>query len=657
MIDAMRALGLKGMAGAFDEAVTAGVHRQRTITEILSDLLRAEAAHRHAASIRYRMSAARLPVVKDIDAFVFENTPVNEGLVRSLHAGSFLPGKRNIVLVGGTGTGKTHLAIAITASVVRAGARGRYFNTVDLVTRLTETQKLTLRILARQVEAQLALRCEIIRRDLQAAQQTTTLESLRWTANHDGLTTLLNRNAFEERLSDAVRCACADHGRAAVMLVDIDHFKQVNDANGHDAGDALLHTFATRLREVVRSNDIVGRLGGDEFGIITPGFGSDEQLARWIQSVNQRLREPFVHAGRSIECRASIGVAIYPDHADNADSLMKCSDLALAAAKTQRACAVTFEPKMAADFDRERCLLAAARSALDLDEIVPYYQPKVELKSGRLSGFEALMRWKRSDGTVGLPEQFAPAFADTELSAAIGDRMISRVLEDMHGWLVAGVSFGHVAINACAGDFAANDFGERIVEMLASRGIPPSMIEIEVTEGIFMGRGSFHVERALKLLSANGVRIALDDFGTGYASLTHLRRFPVDVLKIDRSFVAGLGQNDDDYAIVRSVMALGKGLGIALVAEGIETIEQASMLDEGACDIGQGFLFGAAVSASEVLATIERIGVRLDQSFELQPEHRLRKRNEGVRSTSNPSRRSRSAARMTKKEIGAAYLY
>ena len=142
MIDAMRALGLKGMAGAFDEAVTTGVQRQRTITEILSDLLRAEAAHRHAASIRYRMSAARLPVVKDIDAFVFENTPINEGLVRSLHAGSFLPGKRNIVLVGGTGTGKTHLAIAITASVVRAGARGRYFNTVDLVTRLEEEARI-----------------------------------------------------------------------------------------------------------------------------------------------------------------------------------------------------------------------------------------------------------------------------------------------------------------------------------------------------------------------------------------------------------------------------------------------------------------------------------------------------------------------------------
>lgn len=391
--------------------------------------------------------------------------------------------------------------------------------------------------------------------------------------------------------------------RPAVILIDVDFFKQINDSLGHDAGDAVLCNFASCLRDVVRAGDTVARLGGDEFGIVLTSVKDPAQLDAIVHSLSERLREKLEYNGRLIDCRASIGVAIYLDHAVTVESLIKCGDLALGVAKLTRGCAITFHPDMEENFERDINMIELARSAIENDQILPYYQPKIDLSTGQLAGFEALLRLKKADG-LGLPDSIRAAFLDTELALVIGTRMISRVLDDMKNWVGAGIDFGQIAINTCAGDFAANDFAERLLHELQTRGLSPNLIEVEVTESVFLGRGSHYVWRALTTLSAHGARISLDDFGTGFASLTHLKQFPVNILKIDQSFVAGLCESADDAAIVRALIGLGHSLGMETVAEGIETKAQAAFVTKCGCTLGQGFLFGKAVSANDLPSLI-----------------------------------------------------
>ena len=465
---------------------------------------------------------------------------------------------------------------------------------------LTEVQQATLQVLASQVESLLELRSALIERDAQVAAQSQLTERLRHVAEHDGLTGLPHRELFRRRVVAAMRDAERDGTRVALMLVDVDHFKQINDSLGHDVGDALLCSFADRLRAVVRATDTVARLGGDEFGVLLSGIDRDEEIATIVRSLNERLQQPMKHRGRMVDCRASIGLAVFPDHANTAEKLTKCSDLALAVAKRARGCVETFCPSMAEEFERDTRMLAVAREAIANRRIVAHYQPKIDLSTGVLVGFEALVRCSRLGFAPMLPEFFGPAFADRELALAISRQMLSRVLDDIRGWVDRGLAFGHVAINTGAADFYANDFAERLLAEIEIRGLKPDMIELEVTEGVFLGRGSHHVARALSILSECGVRVALDDFGTGYAALTHLKQFRVDVLKIDRSFVSGIGINVDDSAIVRALIGLGQSLGIETVAEGIETLAQAEFVKAHGCDIGQGFLFSAAQGPEHV---------------------------------------------------------
>ncbi len=479
---------------------------------------------------------------------------------------------------------------------------------IDPVARqgLTPIEETTLRTLASQVEALLELRRLLIEREAQVAAQSLLSEKLRYVAEHDELTGLPRRDLFNKQLIEAMRHAKQTGERIALLFVDVDHFKLINDSLGHDAGDALLCGFAQKLRIILRDTDSAARLGGDEFGVILGGIGRQQQIAELVTSLNQRLQEPIPHRGRMINCKASIGLAVYPDHAADAEGLMKCADLALAEAKLSRGRVETFNPRMMEQFDRETDMLSVAREGLESGRIVAHYQPKIDLTTGALVGFEALVRCKTVDNVMIMPDNFAQAFDDRELAVAISSKMISSVLDDIRGWVDRGLSFGHVAINTGAADFSPNTFAETLLNQIALRGLAPSMIELEVTEGVFLGRGSQHVARALAVLSKAGVRIALDDFGTGYASLTHLKQFRVDVLKIDRSFVAGIGINFDDTAIVRALIGLGKSLGIATVAEGIETIAQAEFVRSHGCGVGQGFLFGKAQPREFVPAMIDR---------------------------------------------------
>ena len=435
--------------------------------------------------------------------------------------------------------------------------------------------------------------------------EKTAEERIRWSASHDPLTRLANRALFQEKLDHAIGQARHRGEAVGVLMLDLDHFKQVNDSLGHDVGDALLKMFAERLRSVVRQRDTVARLGGDEFAIVVPRLHSKDDLLRLSRSIQERMRAPFVHAGRVLDCRVSSGASMFPDHARSAKEILKCADTALYAAKAAgRATVTLYEPHMRDDLRRRVSMVQLARNAIDDDRVVPYYQPKLDLQTGRVDGFEALLRWRNEKGRICPPGTIEAAFEDLEVAAAISDRMIDRVIADMRGWLDRGVAFRHVAVNAAAAEFRRDNFAERVLESLRRADIPTRCFQLEVTETVFLGRGAEYVHRALALLNAQGVKIALDDFGTGYASLRHLKQFPVDIIKIDQSFVRDMEIDPGDEAIVRAVINLGKSLNIHVVAEGIESAVQAERLQRLGCDFGQGFLFSKAVGAGRVPALV-----------------------------------------------------
>jgi len=438
--------------------------------------------------------------------------------------------------------------------------------------------------------------------------QKTAEEKARWAADHDALTQLPNRLLLQQRIDDSIREAATTGGHFAVLLLDVDHFKRINDMLGHDAGDSLLCTFADRLREACRTDDMIARLGGDEFAILLPHVRDEDQVFAAVEAILARLREPCIHDGRVLDCHASIGASIYPHQGKSRAELLKNADVALYAAKAAgRANLKLFKPEMRMELQKRASMLNLARDALQQDRITPFYQPKVDLRTGRIAGFEALLRWRDHSGRVHLPDTVAAAFDDVNLAAEISDRMIGHVIEDLQRWRDAEVAFEHVAVNAAAAEFRRGDFAERLLERLRSADLPAASLQIEVTETVFLGRGADYVERALKLLSGAGVKIALDDFGTGYASLSHLKQFPVDIIKIDRSFVRDLEGDPEDAAIIDAVIQLGRSLGIKVTAEGIETEAQHDLLCAKGCDYGQGFLYGRAIPFDEVAPLVRRV--------------------------------------------------
>ena len=439
-------------------------------------------------------------------------------------------------------------------------------------------------------------------------EEKTAEERMRWSASHDALTGLANRADFQDELDHALELARKSDGCVGLLIIDLDHFKQINDALGHAAGDRLLQAFAGRLRTAVRAGDRIARLGGDEFAILVPDLLSEQRFVELCNSIHERLREPFIEKGRVLDCRVSIGAAIYPQHGTKPKDMLICADMALFAAKRAgRSTTIMYSPLLSVEMQRGTSMVKTARTAVQENRIAPYYQPKLDLADGSVVGFEALLRWRDKRNRVQLPATIEAAFGDHEVAAAISDRMIELAIADMRKWLDNGVCFGHVAVNASAAEFRRDDLAERILKSLHEAKIPPEYFQLEVTEMVFLGRGAEYVQRALALLSSKGIKIALDDFGTGYASLRHLKQFPVDILKIDRSFVRNMENDPDDDAIIRAVVNLGKNLGIKVVAEGIENMNQAERLIGLGCDYGQGFLFSKAVPANRVPALVAHL--------------------------------------------------
>jgi diguanylate cyclase (GGDEF)-like protein/PAS domain S-box-containing protein len=460
-----------------------------------------------------------------------------------------------------------------------------------------------------------------IARDI--THQKSAEDRVRWAANHDALTQLPNRTLFQRSLDRQLGEARDTGGRFTVLMMDLDNFKRTNDALGHDAGDALLMEFATRVRRALRGDDVVARFGGDEFAVLLSNVGTEEEVEDAVASITVALKAPCIFDGKLIDIRTSIGACSYPSQGTTRTELLKNADIALYVAKAAgRGVHKLFAPEMRAEMQNRMSMLSIAREALTHELIEPHYQPKYDLRTGELDGFEALLRWQHPQEGLQGPETLAAAFEDTTLAAEISDRMIDCVIRDMRRWQDAGVAFEHVAVNAAAAEFKRGDFAERVLERLHRAQLSSRCLQIEVTETVFIGRGAEHVEEALRLLASEGVQVALDDFGTGYASLSHLNHFPVSVIKIDRSFIKNLEASAHDAAIVRAVINLGRSLGIKIVAEGVETAAQAALLRRHRCHSGQGYLFGKAGTAESVPA------ICISRAHEVpageRPPHRLK---------------------------------
>ncbi|WP_395397737.1 EAL domain-containing protein [Novosphingobium sp. BL-8A] len=430
-------------------------------------------------------------------------------------------------------------------------------------------------------------------------------DKLRWAANHDSLTGLPNRRLFADRLEAALCNAAAAGTQVRLLVLDVDRFKATNDNLGHDAGDALLREIAARLIRCAPVSATVARLGGDEFAIILPEQNLDDTGARLANELLTEAGRAVFFRGRRLDISLSAGSAVAFRDGQDSEELHKSADLALYAAKNDgpgRFYAFRNDLREAAE--RETQMLYDAREALLEDRVVAFYQPKVCLRTGRCVGFEALLRWHHGSG-LRTPDAIGAALNDPDLSTSLTDRMLEQVITDLRAWRDAGIDAGRIAINGAEGDFRRGDFAERILERLARAGLPPHVLELEVTESVFVGQLAQNVSSALDVLSREGVKIALDDFGTGYASLTHLKQFPVDTLKIDRSFISRLDDFErEDAAIVGAVIDLARNLGISTVAEGIETVVQAAHLVRNHCDYGQGFLFGRPTGSAHVAALL-----------------------------------------------------
>jgi diguanylate cyclase (GGDEF)-like protein len=430
-----------------------------------------------------------------------------------------------------------------------------------------------------------------------AVNRLRAADKIRLAAAHDPVTTLPNRVLFRSELDLVLSEAHRTGSAFSLLLIDLDGFKQINDVLGHQVGDAALCAFAERLVEALPPATMIARLGGDEFVVILSGDDRAGAAAR-AGSVLDALKSPFSLDGRSLDLRASIGISTFPFDGKVGPQLIGSADLALYAAKNEGGSrARSFHPSLRAARRAQLAMLRHARLALRKDWIVPFYQPQIALASGKIAGFEALLRWHHPRVGVQYPATIGYAFDDPSTAGALGSIMAEAALCDLKRWIVAGSPIRKLAINVSAAELRDVAYADILLARLARHGVEPALLEIEITETAFLDGGASSVIAALEKLRAAGVTVALDDFGTGYSSLSHLRDLPVDTIKIDRSFVSAVDKNSRDRSITEAVLLLGKALGMTTIAEGVETADQAAFLKAHGCTLAQGFWFSPAIHA------------------------------------------------------------
>ena len=426
------------------------------------------------------------------------------------------------------------------------------------------------------------------------------LEQQRWAAQHDALTGLENRTAFQERLQHAIEGAAYTASPIAMMMMDLDRFKEINDTLGHQAGDLLLQQIGPRLRGMLRKQDTLARLGGDEFAMLLPGTDAAgaQELAERVQ---RALQQPFDLEGASIEIGGSIGIVCYPDHGIDADSLLRRADVAMYMSKEGSSGWALYSPERDHNTPERLALVTDLRRAIDRDELVLYYQPQVDVRTGTLYGVEALVRWTHPERGLLGPNTFIQLAEQTRLIGPLTQWAIRAALRQLTFFESKGLRL-QVAVNLAASDLQDSAFPERVAELLRECGVAPSRLQLEITEGSLLADPR-RARESLARLRALGVLVAIDDFGTGYSSLSYLQRLPVDELKIDRSFVGDMASDAGARAIVRAIIDLADDLGLRVVAEGVEDPATWEVLAALGCDVAQGYYFSPPVSAAELVQT------------------------------------------------------
>ncbi|MGZ9014459.1 MAG: EAL domain-containing protein, partial [Burkholderiales bacterium] len=432
-------------------------------------------------------------------------------------------------------------------------------------------------------------------------------ERLARLAHFDPLTSLPNRALFQERLAHGIAHAGRNGWTLGVMFIDLDRFKSINDTLGHTAGDVLLRQVGTRLTDCVRGEDTVSRLSGDEFAVVLANLGNAQDAGVVASKVLKRLKMPFDAEGSPVVLSASIGVTLFPADGDNADVLMRNADVAMYNAKSRgRDNFQFYTAEMNERAVAKVQLESRLRGALERNEFMLHYQPKVAIESGQICGFEALLRWQPRGEALVAPCDFIPLLEETGLIAPVGEWVVSAACAQIAAWRGSGLKPEPIAINLSARQLRDAGFCDAISRMLARYKVEARLIEVEITESSLMDNPA-EAERALGLLKAIGVSLAIDDFGTGYSSLGYLKRFPFDTLKIDRAFIRDINTDPDDALITRTIIALSHSLGLTVVAEGVETPGQLKFLAAHRCDLAQGYLFSSPVSADLATALLRRV--------------------------------------------------
>ena len=438
-------------------------------------------------------------------------------------------------------------------------------------------------------------------------------ERLIFQARHDDLTGLPNRLLFKERLSQEIANAHREGRRLALLYVDLDRFKSVNDSLGHTAGDELLAHTAQRMRTCIREGDALARLGGDEFAIILPNISGVPAVTMVAEHIVRSMSEPFVAGPQESYVSASIGIAICPNDAGDSDDLLKKADTAMYRAKDSgRSRYVFFEERMNAEAVNRLALERELRQALARNEFALHFQPQFDLRTGLISGAEALLRWNHPVRGLVMPGEFIGVAEETGLIEEIGRRVLLAACAQHAAWRSAGVTLPRIAVNVSARQFRRADLIQTVEEALRAGPTPATALEIEVTESLFMDDSADAV-KVLGRLRQMGVQIAIDDFGTGYSSMSYLKRLPVDVLKVDQSFIADMTQDHDARAITKAIINLAHTLNKAVVAEGVENAEQLVLLRRWRCNRVQGYYYTRPMAADQFVQWLEQREPALSQ--------------------------------------------
>ncbi len=424
-------------------------------------------------------------------------------------------------------------------------------------------------------------------------------------ANYDSLTGLANRTLLNTRLRLAIEQAAANSSEVAVAFIDLDQFKFINDTFGHELGDSLLQNMADRLRSCVREGDLVARQGGDEFVLLLSDYRQDD-LAGVIQRVHAAIAQPWKAGRRNFQVSSSIGVAVYPGDGPNPDTLLRNADAAMYKAKESGRNGYQF---FTAELNRalveRQDIEQRLRGALARQQFLLHYQPRIDMHTGLICGAEALLRWRLPEQGLVSPQRFISVAEDTGLIVPIGRWVLHSACQQARAWQDAGLPPVAVSVNVSPRQFRDGNIVATIAEALTVSGLEPRYLQIELTEGLAM-HGADKYVHMLEQIKRLGVQIAVDDFGTGYSSLSYLKRFPIDQLKVDRSFVTDLATDPNDAVIVQAIIALGHKLGLRVVAEGVETEEQLAFLQRCNCDEIQGFLFSVPIIAADFSALLGR---------------------------------------------------